>query len=166
MRETLASDRPTMCASVLFEMPSRPAARSAAFVTTAPSETTARAAARGIPTPFPLKEYMLILACEQPGPAGRLRGPPPRQSPHDRSQHADALANVPFGETGVTEEQTRPARRLQVVRLDSVDPDSVLGHTVADGVELRGLHAAEPDDDVHAGVGADDLHAIAEVLLE
>src|SRR4051812_37787756 len=62
MRETLASERPTMRASALFEIPIRPAARKAAFVTTAPSETTARTAARAIDTSIPQKYFTSILA--------------------------------------------------------------------------------------------------------
>src|SRR5262245_53333636 len=60
MRETLASETPTMRPSARFEIPSRPAARNAALVTTAPSDTAGRMAARGMRNHSLLQKYYNI----------------------------------------------------------------------------------------------------------
>ena len=88
------------------------------------------------------------------------------ESPQHAAQYPHALLDIPFVETRIPEQQPRLSRLTQVMRPNPVDADIVLGRAPAQGVELRSVYPSQPDDDVDAGVGADDFDPIAEVVLQ
>src|SRR5215471_6422984 len=65
MRDTLASDSPTMRASALFDTPSRSAARSAAFVRTGPSAGTGATPVRVTPVGTISPEIIYGIYCSR-----------------------------------------------------------------------------------------------------
>src|SRR5262245_21130500 len=86
--------------------------------------------------------------------------------PKHAAQHPNSFLNIPLVQARVDEEQPRLRRMTNVVRTESVDADAGIRGALTHLLDLRHLQPAQPDDDVDAGVRADDLHSIAEVLTE